>query len=86
MAEKLRWMEELSQHPLFQTVLECYDKENANTEARNLLAERDGEIFIWVPSKSRILTTNLKNILFENERANKYQVSLTMDRYMLSCV
>ncbi|XP_031549792.1 nucleoporin 88-like [Actinia tenebrosa] len=73
MAEKYRWIEKLSKHPLFQTVLECYHKDNSTTEARNVLAEREGELFVWVPEKSRIFTTNLKNVLFENERADKYQ-------------
>lgn len=76
MAEKYRWMEKLSRHPLFQTVLECKDKEKPSTEARNVLAEREGELFVWVSAKSRIFTTNLKNVLFENERDDKYQVSL----------
>lgn len=74
MAEKYRWSERLATHPLLQLLAEEIKDKLPKNESRNLLAEKNGEVFVWFPAKNRVLTTNLKNVLFENDRANKYQV------------
>lgn len=75
MAEKYRWIEKLANHPLFRSLVSESEEKLSHNESRNLLAERNGEIFVWLPSKNRVLTTNLKNVMFGNPRAKNYQVS-----------
>ncbi|KXJ05761.1 Nuclear pore complex protein Nup88 [Exaiptasia diaphana] len=73
MAEKYRWIEKLGKHPLFESLVAESKGKLPHNESRNLLAERNGEIFVWCPSKNRVLTTNLKNVLFDNPCAKNYQ-------------
>lgn len=76
MAEKYRWIEKLSNHPLFNLLAKESKEKLPKDESRNLLAERNGELFVWFPAKNRVLTTNLKNVLHDNDRANKFQVRI----------
>jgi len=76
MAEKYRWIEKLENHPLFKLLSKESKEELPKNESRNLLAERNGELFVWFPAKNRVLTTNLKNVLHDNDRANKFQVRI----------
>ena len=78
----LKWQELLPEHPIFQRLSQRHDDANSGiTEGsqqritNNILIENDGEIFLWDSSKSSILTANLKNLHFENERSYKFQVS-----------
>lgn len=78
----LKWQELLPEHPVFQRISQGDDdarsgitEESRQRTTNNILIENDGEIFLWDSSKSSILTANLKNLHFENERSNKFQVS-----------
>ena len=79
----LKWQELLPEHPVFKRISQRDDDAKSGTteETRqrtitnNILIENDGEIFLWDSLKSRILTANLKNLHFENERSTKFQVS-----------
>ena len=78
----LKWQERLPEHPVFRRLSQKHDDESTGvTEGsqqritKNILIESDGEIFLWDSSKSSILTANLKNLHFENERSLKFQVS-----------
>lgn len=78
----LKWQELLPEHPVFQRLSQRHDDANSGTTegsqqriTNNILIENDGEIFLWDSSKSSILTANLKNLHFENERSDKFQVS-----------
>lgn len=78
----LKWQELLPEHPVFQRLSRIHDDVSSGvTEGsqqritKNMLIENDGEIFLWDSSKSSILTANLKNLHFENERSRKFQVS-----------
>lgn len=80
--EGSKWQERLPEHPVFQELSHTDDEANSRiTEesqkrtTKNILIENDGEIFVWNSAKSSLLTTNLKNLHFENDRAYKYQVS-----------
>lgn len=81
--EGLKWQELLSGHPVFRELLPLDGKASSKTteeseekEPKNILIENDGEIFVWNSAKSNLLTANLKNLHFENERAYKFQVSV----------
>lgn len=70
----------LPEHPVFQRLSQRHDDANSGTTegsqqriTNNILIENDGEIFLWDSSKSSILTANLKNLHFENERSDKFQ-------------
>ena len=78
----LKWQELLPEHPVFQRISQGDDdarsgitEESRQRTTNNILIENDGEIFLWDSSKISILTANLKNLHFENERSNKFQVS-----------
>lgn len=78
----LKWQIDLPKHPVFQelsgTVNEASPRtieESQERTTKNILTENDGEIFLWNSSKNNILTANLKNLHFENERCTKFQVS-----------
>lgn len=78
----LKWQEVLPEHPVFQRLSQRDDdassritEESQQRTTNNILIEVDGEIFLWDSSKSSILTANLKNLHFENERSVKFQVS-----------
>ena len=78
----LKWQELLPEHPVFQRLTQRHDDASSGiTEGsqqrttNNILIESDGEIFLWDSLKSSILTANLKNLHFENERSDKFQVS-----------
>ena len=78
----MKWQDVLPEHPVFQ---EIWQKDNGSSEriteesrertTSNILIENDGEIFLWDSSKCCILTANIKNLHFENERSAKFQVS-----------
>ena len=74
MADNSTWEESLPQHAIFRN-FEKEENDLKEEEHRNILVERDGEIFIWDASKGQILTTNLKNFHFQNDRADRFQVS-----------
>lgn len=82
LSSSLKWQELLPEHPVFQRLTQRHvDASSEITEGsqeratNNILIENDGEIFLWDSSKSSILTANLKNLHFENERSAKFQVS-----------
>ena len=81
LGSSLKWQELLPGHPVFQRLSRRHDNTNSGiTEGSqqrttNILIENDGEIFLWDSSKNSILTANLKNLHFENERSAKFQVS-----------
>lgn len=82
LGSSLKWQELLPEHPVFQRLTQRHvDASSEITEGsqqratNNILIENDGEIFLWDSSKSSILTANLKNLHFENERSAKFQVS-----------
>lgn len=80
--EGLKWQERLPEHPLFQELsypddrtssrINEYSQERAT---KNILIENDGEIFVWNSGEKSLLTANLKNLHFENERSDEFQVS-----------
>ncbi|EDO39277.1 predicted protein, partial [Nematostella vectensis] len=76
MADKLQWLVNLPEHPLFKELSRSRGKRAEASISRNVVVERDGEIFVWSPSRSHVLTANLKNLKFENERATKFQTLL----------
>lgn len=78
----MKWQDLLPEHPVFQELSQTDNdtsarltEESQEKKTNNSLIENDGEIFLWDSSKSSILTANLKNLHFENERSAKFQVS-----------
>lgn len=78
----LKWQDDLPKHPVFRELLQIDDEASSSTidesqerTTKNILIENDGEIFLWNSSKSNLLTANLKNLHFENERSGEFQVS-----------
>ena len=78
-----KWQELLPEHPVFQKLAEDVQKESEDEKVVNLqekrskhiFVENDGEIFIWASSNNTVVTANLKNLHFRNERKSNYQVS-----------
>ena len=80
--EGLKWQERLPEHPIFQELSYLDDKASSRTTedsqeraTKNILIENDGEIFVWNSGEKSLLTANLKNLHFENERCDEFQVS-----------
>lgn len=78
----MKWQDLLPEHPVFKELSQAdkdasarITEESQERTTNNILIENDGEIFLWDSSKSSILTANLKNLHFENERSAKFQVS-----------
>ena len=78
----LKWQERFPKHAIFreisQTVVEEKSSLTGDSQCRtikNILIENDGEIFVWNSHRKVLLTANLKNLHFQNERADKFQVS-----------
>ena len=76
------WQERLPYHPVFKELSDKDGDESSQKSedskertTKNILIENDGEIFVWNSAKSSLLTANLKNLHFDNERADKFQVS-----------
>ena len=76
------WQSRLPDHSLFRE-LRNEDEDNSSriagdakeSKTKNIFLENDGELFVWNSAKSSLLTANLKNLHFDNERADKFQVS-----------
>ena len=77
-----KWQNRLPDHSVFR---ELRNKDEYNSlqtaedakesKTKNIFLENDGELFLWNSAKSSLLTANLKNLHFDNERADKFQVS-----------
>ena len=75
MANILSWEEKLSKHAIFKACEEKGEKNGNYQQHKNILVEKDGEIFIWNKENRQIMTMNLKNLHFRNGRADRFQVS-----------
>ncbi|XP_029194340.1 nucleoporin 88-like isoform X3 [Acropora millepora] len=82
----LEWQERFPKHAIFreisQTVVEEKSSLTGDSHCRtikNILIENDGEIFVWNSHRKVLLTANLKNLHFQNERANKFQTFVFTD-------
>ena len=77
-----KWQNRLPDHSVFRE-LRNKDEDNClqtaedakESKTKNIFLENDGELFVWKSAKSSLLTANLKNLHFDNERADKFQVS-----------
>lgn len=77
-----KWQNRLPDHSVFRE-LRNKDEDNSlqtaedakESKTKNIFLENDGELFVWNSAKSSLLTANLKNLHFDNERADKFQVS-----------
>ena len=76
MAARVSWQEELPKHPIFKQLSSVSGENYKERRSRHIFIEKDGEIFVWMSSKRQVLTANLKNLHFNNERAGKFQVSI----------
>ena len=71
----LSWESFLPNHAIFK-VLEKRE-ERPREEAcldKNVLAEMNGDLFLWDDERKQILVANLKNLKAKNERSSKLQV------------
>lgn len=78
----LKWQDDLPKHPVFRELSQIDDEASSSIieecqerTTKNIFIENDGEIFLWNSWKSNLLTANLKNLHFENERSGEFQVS-----------
>ncbi|CAH3194159.1 unnamed protein product, partial [Porites evermanni] len=75
------WQNRLPDHSVFRE-LRNKDEDNClqtaedakESKTKNIFLENDGELFVWKSAKSSLLTANLKNLHFDNERADKFQI------------
>ena len=67
MAASMNWRQILNDHKLFQSLKKSLDKIKPELDSKDTLAIHDGEIFVWNPYNSSILTTNLKLLVGKNE-------------------
>ncbi|CAH3103872.1 unnamed protein product [Porites lobata] len=75
-----KWQNRLPDHSVFRE-LRNKDEDNSlqtaedakESKTKNIFLENDGELFVWNSAKSSLLTANLKNLHFDNERADKFQ-------------
>lgn len=79
----LKWRERFPEHAIFREISQIAAEERSSQDTgdsqyrtiKNILIENDGEIFVWNSHRKVLQTANLKNLHFENERADKFQVS-----------
>ncbi|XP_068750380.1 nucleoporin 88-like [Montipora capricornis] len=84
--EEVQWQQRLPDHAIFRDISANTDEGNSRIAedspektVKNILIENDGEIFVWNAHRNILLTANLKNLHFENERANKFQTFVFPD-------
>ena len=72
---RLSWESFLPNHAIFKALekREKQPKEEAYLD-KNILAEMNGDLFLWDDERKQILVANLKNLKAKNERSSKLQV------------
>ena len=69
------WFAALPQHPLFEVLRDDLLEDGGEDKVHKLLVcESRGDLFVWCPPPSCLLTTNLKRLHARREEANVYQV------------
>ena len=73
MAASTSWRTALNQHPIFDSLREYQDDRGSNNDSRRLMVVQDGELYIWNPHTTCVLTTDLK-LLQQNPEQQSFQV------------
>ena len=74
MAAPGAWRKVLNDQLIFKILRQSLDKRKATVDSSSLIAIKDGELYVWDNVKAHLLTTNLKNLVQQNERSGCYQV------------
>ena len=80
MAASITWRNRLKNHKIFADLALSNKDIRVDSECLNLIAVKDGEIYVWDPNTMSVMTTNLKNLIKKTERDDvsrvEYQVKL----------
>ena len=73
---KLSWEAFLPNHGIFKALRKDFKLPSEEAYlGRNILVEKDGDLFLWDDDQKRIFAANLKNLKAKNERSSKLQVN-----------
>ena len=79
MAASSGWRFRLNQHKIFDILVEHKEDITSGTDSKDLLAVKDGDLFVWSSYNQSLLTTNLKNLVTGSDDVNErkpYQVGI----------
>ena len=75
MAASIAWRNRLKKHKIFDDLAKTNKDIGVSSACRNLIAIKDGEIFVWDPNSASVMTTNLKNLIRSSDTEDRSRAS-----------